>query len=99
MRAVLGEHDNIAMVDLEQQYWPYFWWPGWPPLAIWVHIILTLENADTTLAGEPDPTSEVQTLDASADKLMMLNSAQTEVPQLLLSQDYSNSCLYLQQAC
>ena len=50
--AVLGQHDDIAMVDLEQQYWPWLWWPGWPPLAIWVHVILTLENADTTRAGK-----------------------------------------------
>ena len=50
--AVLGQNDDIAMVDLEQQYWPWLWWPGWPPLAIWVHVILTLENADTTRAGK-----------------------------------------------
>lgn len=49
--AVLGQHDDVVMVDLEQQYWPWLWWPGWPPLAIWVHVILTLENADTTRAG------------------------------------------------
>ena len=52
LAAVLGQHDDIAMVDLEQQYWPWLWWPGWPPLAIWVHVILTLENADTTRAGK-----------------------------------------------
>ncbi|KAL3150047.1 hypothetical protein ABBQ38_013397 [Trebouxia sp. C0009 RCD-2024] len=51
-RIVLGERDNIVMVDLEQQYWPYLWLPGWPPLAIWVHVILTLEDARTTRAGK-----------------------------------------------
>ncbi len=45
--AVLGEHDDLVMVDLEQQYWPYVWYPAWPPLAIWVHVILTLDKADT----------------------------------------------------
>jgi hypothetical protein len=45
--AVLGERDDLVMVDLEQQYWPYLWHPAWPPLAIWVHIILTLDEADT----------------------------------------------------
>lgn len=50
--AVLGQDDDIVMVDLEQQYWPWLWWPGWPPLAIWVHVILTLQNADSTRAGK-----------------------------------------------
>ena len=75
--AVLGEHDDIAMVDLEQQYWPYFWWPGWAPLAIWVHIILTLENADSTVAGEPNATPKMQGHDMSAGTAIMLTSAQT----------------------
>ena len=44
--AVLGERDDLVMVDVEQQYWPYLWWPTWGPLAIWVHIILTLDNVD-----------------------------------------------------
>ena len=44
---MLGENDDLVMVDLEQQYWPYLWHPAWPPLAIWVHIILTLDKADT----------------------------------------------------
>ncbi len=44
--AVLGENDDLVMVDLEQQYWPYLWHPAWPPLAIWVHVILTLKKAD-----------------------------------------------------
>lgn len=46
-RIVLGENDDLVMVDLEQQYWPYLWHPAWPPLAIWVHVILTLKKADT----------------------------------------------------
>lgn len=45
-RIVLGENDDLAMVDVEQQFWPYLWWPGWPPLALWVHIILTLKDSD-----------------------------------------------------
>ena len=44
---MLGENDDLVMVDLEQQYWPYLWHPAWPPLAIWVHVILTLKKADT----------------------------------------------------
>lgn len=51
--AVLGEHDDLVLVDLEQQFWPYLWYPGWPPLAIWVHIILTLDKADTDQSSEP----------------------------------------------
>ena len=45
---MLGENDDLAMVDLEQQFWPWLWFPGWGPLALWVHIILTLKDSDTS---------------------------------------------------
>lgn len=47
LTAVLAEDDRLVMVDLEQQFWPYLWWPGWGPLALWAHVILTLADSDT----------------------------------------------------
>ena len=49
--AVCAEEEDVVLVDLEQQYWPYLWWPTWGPLAIWVHVILTLENTSSTSSG------------------------------------------------
>ena len=53
MLAVCAESQDLVMVDLEQQYWPWLWWPGWPPLIIWVHVILTLQNATPTSSSTP----------------------------------------------
>ncbi|KAL3144033.1 hypothetical protein ABBQ32_003837 [Trebouxia sp. C0010 RCD-2024] len=56
-RLVCAESQDLVLVDLEQRYWPYLWWPylwwpEWAPLAIWVHVILTLEDAHTIKAGK-----------------------------------------------
>ena len=51
MNAVLSQNEDIVMVDLEQQFWPYFFPKGWGPLALWVHVILTLEDSKTSKKG------------------------------------------------
>ena len=44
MPAVVSHRGDIAMIDLEQQFWPYFFPRGWKCFALWVHVILTLED-------------------------------------------------------
>lgn len=41
---MLSHNDDIALIDLEQQFWPYFFPRSWQCFALWVHVILTLED-------------------------------------------------------
>lgn len=51
LAAVLSENEDIVMVDLEQQFWPYLLPKSWGPLALWVHVILTLEDSKSSKKG------------------------------------------------
>lgn len=50
--AVVSEHEDLVVVDLEQQYWPYLWPAAWSPWAMWVHVVLTLQDAGPASQGQ-----------------------------------------------
>ena len=49
--SVVSHKEDMVIVDLEQQFWPYFFPQSWGPLALWVHVIITLENCKTSKKG------------------------------------------------
>lgn len=51
--AVVSEHEDLALVDLEQHYWPYIWPSTWKPWILFVHVVLTLEPVSPNSNGQP----------------------------------------------
>lgn len=45
------QHSDLVLVDVEQQYRPWLWPFFLPPIYLWVHVVLTLEDSPQPGAG------------------------------------------------
>ena len=50
---MVSDREDLALVDLEQHYWPYLWPSTWKPWILFVHVVLTLEPVSPNSSGQP----------------------------------------------